>query len=687
MHKVIRYVIVLTLTGTPCLNIGAPQTAGCLTIKHYTRRSDSRHKPRQLVGDYIFTHRPDWEHCYGLLSVMPAYSTTFRSEKILNCLFGGCMSEDNCCYGRAIKVQGSAIEDRDKRAWLADYFYLPRNYNGTFGLKPIIKTVTLNFDFYLGLDGWLNGLYLRLYGPFAHSRWDLNFCDKNNSTEAPIAHSCGYFSPWEYEADKLVDTFKDYMSGAVPVESDNSSNQVTFKPLKYARMSCKTHSASGLADLRMELGYNIFNCDTYRLAFNIQAAAPTGKNKKPCYLFDAMIGNGNHWELGGGLNGHWCLWQNDEEDRSFNLIIDANITTMFKNQQCRTFDICGKSNSCYMLAAKFEENAEGTVDDPRYKFGQVGWSETNSVDADLSTSLNTALPNPNKHFALEYTPVANLSTLKVDVRSNVHADVVAMFNYNCQDFSWDLGYNFWARSCEKICASAKCNPGTLYDSNQAETWALKGDARMFGFQILGDTAATDGKDIPLSATQSCATIYSGTNQVARADLVEIGGPTAATGKDINLNVDNAQYAYVVTPEDNNDFVGPLSAFCDDARFTNLAANAYADLVAATDQIKTSSEPIFLSCRSVDLTRTRGTSHALFSNVCWRCNEREDWHPYIGFGASVEFGNGACDTCYDNSTCGTSATSNCCSSNNCCPCCIDCAVAQWTVWLKGGLAFS
>jgi len=706
MKKLMRAVLSIALLSIVTTAIGTPKTAGCTTVKHYIRRSDSRHKPRQLVGDYRFTHIRDAESFYGLLSIMPAYSTSFRSEKILNCLLGGCMSEDNCCYGRAIKIQGSAVgtyddlgnvvSERDRRAWLADYFYLPRNYNGSFSVKPIIKTFTLNFDFYLGLDGMLRGLYLRAYGPLAHSRWDLNFCDRNTTAGDPMSHSCGYFSPAAYPGENLVQSFCDYMKGAVPTTSTGNED-IIFNPIKYAKMSPCTQTATGFADLRMELGYDLFNCPRYRLGVNIQNAFPTGVQKKPCYLFDAMVGNGNHWELGGGINGHFCLWESDEEDRNFKFVFDANITTMFENQQCRTFEICGKANSAYMLAAKFgsnPENEDNIITGQLLENPQVGYGESNSAVPVAESTVS--LPSPDRRFALEYSPVANLSTLKVDVRTSVHADVVAMFNYNCGDFSWDLGYNFWARSCEKICANARCNAGTLYDPALENSWTLKGDARMFGFQgATQDTLAVQDPltPVPLSATQSAATIYSGTNQVQPKNLVENNNMTViannATGNDVNLKVDSAEYAFTKSPIDvGGTNVGPLSLSCDAARFSAGApVGRYLDLAVDTDQIKTSSEPQFLSCKSIDLTRTKGTSHALFSNISWHCVR--DWGtPYIGLGCSVEFGNGACDNCCDNSTCGADCPANtcvgCCTS--CCPCCIDCAVAQWTIWIKGGVAF-
>ena len=217
---------------------------------------------------------------------------------------------------------------------------------------------------------------------------------------------------------------------------------------------------------------------------------------------------------------------------------------------------------------------------------------------------------------------------------------------------------------------------------------------MFGFQ--GATLLSVVQDpltaVPLSATQSGATIYHGTNQLLPEQLVENSNMAKATGNDINPNIDNAEYAFTASPVDVlGTNVGPLSLSCDTTRFaigSPTVEGEYLTLDPATDQIKTSSTPVFLSCSDINMTRTRGLSHALFTNISWQF-ERENWQPYFGLGAAFEIAKTSCRNCCDSSMCCVSCCDNRCTpgSNSCCNSCIDCAVSQWGVWMKGGIAFS
>jgi len=430
------------------------------------------------------------------------------------------------------------------------------------------------------------------------------------------------------------------------------------------------------------------------LGLNIQGAAPTGTEKQPCYLFDAMVGNGKHGELGAGLHGHYTFWRGEEEDRSFSFLFDVNVTHMFKRRQCRTFDLACKPNSAYMLAAKFEANdaVEGALAVTSSVF-QVGYADrTALITADqdpldiTTTPINT--PNPSKRFANEYAPVANLSTVNVDVRIAAQTDLVAMFNYQCNNFSWDIGYDFWGRSCEKYDCIDSCNKGTICDSALKETWALKGDARMFGYQIVGNILAPANKVVKLSATQSEATIYSGLNKVSAANTEEV--------TDLNANVDSPQYAWARTPVGDTpaNSGGPLGTRCV-SNFDPTGTTRYGTLAADLPHVKTSQTPKFLSCSSLSMARTRGLSHSIFTHLSWTF-DREDWVPYLGIGAAVEFGSScsSCNSCDDccNPCCNTTtnnSSSTTSTNNTCCnPCgpCIDCATSEWRVWVKGGLAF-
>jgi len=720
----IKIFVALAICATVGSALDATQCHNCLTIKHFTRRSDSRQRPLQLVGDYHYTHLRQADSWYGLLSVTPTYRASFRYEDITDELLGSGRCSEQCGDCTQIRVQGSAVPSRGPKAWLADHFYLPRNYNGSFEIRPTIKTPSIMFDLFMGSRC---GAYLRLFGPIAHSRWDLRFREFNTGscceaqgllytdsqgveTGIPMNHSCGYFSQAEYDGRKLVRTFREFMSGAKPQESEGSS--IKWNALKYAKMICCSRQETGLADLRMELGYDFLHSHQYRLALNIQGAAPTGKVKEPCYLFDAMVGNGNHWELGGGLNGHYRLWEDDEGDLALDFVFDVNVTHMFKKQQWRTFDLKCKANGAYMLAAKFGDNKEHPAP-PLAKDAtdfQVGWAANSTAAPDTPANLGTAPPTPNRQFALEYAPVANLSTVKVDVSVGAHVDAVAMLHYTCGNMYWDLGYNFWARSCEKIqCPQAKCNCNTICDPANKDTWALKGDARMFGFQLVTNATGPGQplanrtlKSIPLSATQSSASIYCGSNEVMSEYLVENNATTLSntSKRDINRHVDSAVYAFVISPLDGFTPPGaaPLSLSCEktDPTFRLLPTdgnNVYSNLqtTGSTDyQIKTSSTPVFLSCSDLALTRTRGISHTVFSHLSYGCTG-DRWDPYLGVGVSIEFGNNTDTCCMDTLCCTDCCDSNCnggaISLDACCNnTCIDTAVSQWSIWLKCGLAF-
>ena len=637
------------LSGVALLSAVLIKADDCLpadspTVKCFSRRSDSRHKYIQMINSTDKTHLNDADNMYGKVQATVGYRSTFRSKEIAQCFFGGHLTQDDCCGDRAIKIQGSNIATRDPKAWLADYFYLPRNYNGSFSVDPKIKTFFADFDAYVGLDTWMCGMYFRLHGPVVNSKWDMNFCD-NVAIEGatPLAHPMGYFSPDAYEGDNLVQSFADYVNGGTPAVSTNVTNltanapgsgvgiensNLVFNPLKYAKMAKCSRSETGFADLRAELGWNFWQSDCYHLGLNLQLAAPTGKKKEPCFLFDAMVGNGNHWELGGGLTGHYNFWLSEDNEQSFSFHLDANVTHLFSDRRKRTFDLRNKPNSAYMLAAKHGDN---TVADPADEI-----------------SAGSAVSNPSnlsKQFAGEYAPVANLSTVNVDVSVGAQADIVAMFNYTCGNFSWDIGYNFWGRSCEKIECPEGCNNNTICDASQRNMWALKGDSRMFGY-------TTDDGAFPLAVSQKAADILNGTNKIV--DLNVFNDATVNTN-DKNANVDN-----------------PAAAF----RAAGSALTTTRNI--GDPAINLSNEPCFLKCADLDLTRTRGISHTIFTNLGYTW-ERECWSPYFGAGISAEFGsnNRSCD----NDISGTSSNKVSCGP------CLDCAVSQWGIWVSGGVAFN
>ncbi len=677
-----------------CLTLLLSSSAGFAVAPYFSIRSQSENIARELVGAGWNTqiNLCCMDERYVNFSITPEFTRSFRPCDIAQCLFGcstyncgscgsgnsicntGCSPCGSCgpCYDPCcddcyrIRITGSLREDRNANDWLADYFGLPTDYKSFVTFEPRIDNFLVDFNFYVGMDEWCKGMYFRVHAPVVHTRWDLNMCE--HIEDAGVAnHWPGYFNKWYVGTSpnfygipraNLVSSFASFISGCGTINlaglNDGSNNairnDIVFNPLCHAKMDCCRRTKTAFADLQMALGWNIWCDDCYHAGFNIRAAAPTGNRPEGCYLFEPIVGNGKHWELGAGLTSHWCFWQDECECRSMAFYLDANVTHLFKSKQCRTFDLCSKPLSRYMLAAKFKTPVN-----------------------ELETEGNLV---PVKQFAGIYSPVANLTTIPVDVSVGVQGDLAFMLQYVHNNWSFDIGYNFWGTSCEKI--EFRCDCGYPFEQ---DTWALKGDAFMYGFasiQVFPLILSQPG--IALSPSQSKATICKGTNNP----------PDGIDGVDWarNPGVDNRIGA-------SSGSGNPLFIYTD----IGNSANAI--------PIYTSRDPVFISVCDVDLcgARTKGRSHKLFINFDYTWCDNECWVPYLGIGMEAEFAQKPCDdwcgnncgTCKPYGTCDN--TCNPCRNTSCQPCqpaccgpccdsscCCTCGVSQWGIWIKGGFAY-
>ena len=594
----------------------------------YSIRSQGVDAARELAGWTQHVNLFDMEKIYGSISFTPEYTRSFRSSAINNSLFGTCDS---------IIVSGSQTTDRGLNDWLADYFYLPTDFKSKLSFHPDISNFVFDINCYLGLDEWVNGLFVRLHLPIVRTYWSLNF-HENVCEQGSNSYDAGYFAESAIPRSNLLSNFAEYAAGVTPVGLLNT----ILNPLKYAKMEnscgpCKNDTTkTRLAELQGVLGWNFLNDENYHFGVGLRFAAPTGSKPEAELLFEPIAGNGKHWELGAHITSHAMLWRSCDESRSLGFYCDANITHLFNATQIRTFDLKNRPLSRYMLAEKL-----------------------GSPIAGIAGGTNQGLTIPNAQFQNEFSPVANLTTEKVSVSADIQADIAAQLTFVAKRFAWDIGYNFWARSCEKfktICPSP-CSATVRFEEN---TWALKGDAYVVGFI---DSTTTP---IALSATESCATIHSGTN-FARAG---IGNDTAAldAGK-VNPNIDS-----------------PLLAW------NGTGAGASTRIVATpngTDQTHTSIQPAFITDEDIDRVGIKGISNKVYTNFSYQWVDHEDTIPFIGIGGFAEFGSplGSCKSC--NKTCSSSSVQSTASCHDaaCGDSCTSCAVTQWGVWLKTGVSFN
>jgi hypothetical protein len=179
---------------------------------------------------------------------------------------------------------------------------------------------------------------------------------------------------------------------------------------------------------------------------------------------------------------------------------------------------------------------------------------------------------------------------------------------------------------------------------------------MYGFTTSAGRFVEDS-GVALSSSENNATIFTGTNE----------WPTGIDDLAWNQNpgIDNRQRAYNDTP---------------DRLYTSILSST---IISGVD---TSLNPEFISSNDFDLAgaRTNGISHKVFAHFGYIWKDRQDWQPFLGLGAEVEFahhGDGfCCSSCNQSSSC----HDNCHANKK--PCCKTIALTQWGVWIKGGVGF-
>ena len=605
-------------------------------VPYIAIRSQGFNAAREIVGWQDLINRYDMDCVYGAFSITPEYTRTFKGDRLAQALFCDVLDNTACnSHCSTFLVQGTKATDRSSKALMAENFYLPTDFKSEVTVQPRIDNFLVDLNFYVGLDQWCDGAWFRVHTPICHTRWNLNFCE-NIVDKGALNYDPGYFNgtlegtyPNEYGINrgKMLQSFEEFI---VDSKAITGVTDMTFNSLSSARIAKCTRTKTRPAEITAALGWNVVNRENGTLGFSIRAAAPTGNKPEACYLFEPIVGNGHHWELGGGINSRWCIWKATDECDDISFYCDANVTHLFKTRQCRTFDLSCKPLSRYMLAMKF----------------------TDDVNNLLAGSDKVA---PNYQFASEYIPVANLTTFPVHVSAAVQGDVVCKFAYTHSNFQFDLGYNFWARSCLKITKLNCCQ------SNFSEnSWALKGDSFTFGFNTTPETdqfIADSGT--ALSATQNGATIYSGKNQ----------WPNGIDGTDWNQNpgIDNPQEAYN-NNTDNQDL------------YTKIVGDE------TPTSVNTSLQPVFITEDdfNIDGARTKGMSNKVFTNFGYIWKDRQDWQPFLGIGAEVEFGSHDDGFCCSTNQNACEASNHC--NKNCNSCCKTVALSQWGVWVKGGVAF-
>lgn len=555
-------------------------------------RSQSVDAARELVG---------WEReinkfCadyYWSLSFAPVYTRSLRNEQIINYLFDG--------HSQFV-FSGSRVPNRGKNDILADYFGLAPDFESSIVFEPRITNFIFDIDWYVGLDRVYKGLYLRVHAPIVYAKWDLHMdeCIMNQGT---MFYPAGYMGQTQVPNNQLVDSVQQALQGTRNMNGE--LQPLTFGnmsiPLAYGKIVGR-QELTRVSDVQLVAGWNIWADDWYHAGFNIRTSLPSGNVPCGVFLFEPLVGNGGHWEFGVGFTGHVQVWSCRESEQSLSLYCDANLTHLFTVQQRRSFE--------------FQRNGPGS----RYMLLE----EIRSGSDDLFLGVGGP-PSPVQYNGL-LIPAINLTTLKANISVPAQLDAVIKIGYVHGSYEFDVGYELWMRSREKLACRDRF----------AGTFAFKGDAQIYGF-----TPA----DLPiaLGATEHDATLHGGqgiTNFSAGAyyQNLNVDSPVQATSPGTLYQLNTADAATLSIPQLLVQTSNP-SIVLTDADIANCSA---------------------LSPTAI--------THKLFIHINNRWQEQRYLKecikvtPFLGIGAFVE--------------CAQTGTRQCPGG----------AFSQWGIIIKGGLSY-
>lgn len=548
---------------------------------YFSFRSPSRNSARNYALWQIPTEQNS-SKVGGKISLIGQWSSNFNDKNIAKALFNGIPQIKD--EPATLTFTGSLSDNRSDSSILADYFYLPTDFNSKATIKPSIDMFIASPSFRINLDAWHKGLYCVINSSFVHMKTDLHF--KEKVIEPGLnGYKEGYIVPNKsLTRSKLLNNASDYFSG----ETIQNNSTTVFESLNFARIPSNSQTHNGMADTYITLGYDHTTPDkSYSLGIAGHLALPTGNRVEGRTLLEPTVGNGHHWEAGVSINGYYTLWQHDEYKHFLSLIGDIYVGHLFKCEQTRVFDLLNRPLSRYMLAMELEQIPTSTQT-----------LETSSAPGSVTGSK---VPY---QFAQHYMPLANATALKVDVSSSIQTDIIAMINLNLQQWSFNIGGNVWYKSKDAL---SFATPPTF-------NVALKGDAQIYGYVDNSD------EPIVLSATQSKATTFSGLRFTKTSSPVDISVLQ-------NNNIDNANFAVVQDPETIP--IGPTIGL-------TYAPNAAA---SATTYINTSNPPIFVTMNDLDIdgAKTSSFSYKLFYNVQYTLETTSTWKPVLGIGGEAEWG--------------------------------------------------
>ncbi|HEV2601919.1 MAG TPA: hypothetical protein VGT41_06540 [Candidatus Babeliales bacterium] len=447
----IKSAILRIITALLACVISQTITATSLSgISFFSPRAHIADAARDLIGEHRFEHY-DHSCLYTTGSITAEYARSYKPRRLAEHFFGT----------NFLHITGSNVIGRSENNLLADYFGLSQTFSSVVHLDPVMSHVLFDFSFFAGYKNW----YFIMHAPlvWTHAKVLMNEIITNDGLTDPF--------PAGYMGKNAITPV--YGSFRAAIAGDTIYGDV--QPLEFGKIICDGASQTKLADISLVVGYDLVNNDCGYAGFNLRGVIPTGSRSKSEIIFEPIVGNGHHGELGIGFASRGLIWEKEGIQRA-DVFFNFNVTHLFKSRQRRSFDFFNTDRLDSQLSSENPCNESG--------FG--------------SRYILVKEFDENKEYMGTTIPAINISTLNCDVSMAIQFDIALMFAYQYNSFNFDIGYNAFIRSRELISLHEGQFPSNGY--------GFKGIQNLYT------------PPVPLNTTQSNATIDGNVDQIARLPI-------------------------------------------------------------------------------------------------------------------------------------------------------------------------
>lgn len=289
------------------------------------------------------------------------------------------------------------------------------------------------------------------FGLGLHYKQSFWRCDKKMrgfffSASTPITHLNNEFKLIEKVINDGGGVDKNRDANAV----SNMAQAFNQSDWNFGRIMSNTESCNswlkktGLADIELKLGMEWLEREPCHLESYIGILIPTGNKPQAKYLFEPIVGNGQHVGFMMGTYFGARIWHDEEKGREIRAEYATHSNYLFKSRQVRSFDLRHKEFSRYMPVYMNQEQAA-------------------EAEALYNKALATAGPeqaallNQAQNLA---TPGINVFTQQVDVTPGFQYNITSSLIFtSCRGFQAEGGYNFFAHRAECVKLACPWVPG------------------------------------------------------------------------------------------------------------------------------------------------------------------------------------------------------------------------------------